>query len=110
MKFRDFMMRPENNRYQYDYQVNEASDITPHDSEMLEPVNAFIPDNAIVNLIMAVYENGDETWYTNNREIANDYFDIEPYPQYAIEQLGYPAGIHGGNNAFAPGFNPPVND
>jgi hypothetical protein len=80
MLLRDFMMRPENNRYQYDYQVNEMSDVTPHDSEMLEPANAYIPDNAIVNVIMAVYENGDETWYTNNREIANDYFELNRIP------------------------------
>jgi hypothetical protein len=51
MLLRDFMMRPENNRYKYDYQVNKTSDVTPVDEEMLEPVNAYIPDNAIVNLI-----------------------------------------------------------
>ena len=44
--------------------MNETGDVTPVDKEMLEPVNAYIPDNAIVNLITAVYETGDETsWY-----------------------------------------------
>jgi hypothetical protein len=44
--------------------VNETGDVTPVDKEMLEPVNAYIPDNAIVNLITAVYKTGDETsWY-----------------------------------------------
>jgi hypothetical protein len=94
MLLRDFMMRPENNRYRYDYQVNETSDVTPLDEETLEPVNAYIPDNAIVNLITAVYETGDDTWYANNREIANDYFADPPYPHYAIDQLGYPDNMN----------------
>ena len=106
----DFMIWPENNRYHYDYQVNETSNVMPHDPEMLEPVNAYIPDNAIVNLIMAVYETGDETWYATNCEIANDYFDDMPYLRYAIEQLGYPDNIGHANNQFAPGFNPPADD
>jgi hypothetical protein len=102
MLLRDFMMRPENNRYHYEYQVNESSDVTPHDEEMLEPANAYIPDISIVNLITAVYETGDENWYANNLEIAADYFGDMPYPRYAIDQLGYPD-----HNQFAPGFNPP---
>ena len=77
---------------------------------MLEPVNAYIPDNVIVNLIKEVYENGNETWYTNNREIANDYFGIEPYPHYAIEPFDGPAVSYGGHNTFPRWCNPPVND
>jgi hypothetical protein len=40
MLFRDFMMHPENNRYGYEYQVNESSDLTPLSKDLLEPVNA----------------------------------------------------------------------
>jgi len=55
-----FMMCPENNRYSYEYQVNKTSDLTPQDPTEFEPANAYIPDNSIVNLITAVYENVDD--------------------------------------------------
>jgi hypothetical protein len=74
---------------QYEYQLNESSDVTPHDEDELESVHAYIPDNAIVNLISAVYETSDETWYANNHYIANDYFANLLYPRYAFEQTAW---------------------
>ena len=110
MLLRDFMMRPENNRYGYEYQVNETSDLTPQDAAALEPANAYIPDNSIVNLITAMYENVDDGWFAHNQETATEYFADAPYPRYAVEQLGYPDAVVPGENQFAAGFNPPIND
>jgi hypothetical protein len=107
MLFRNFMMRPEHNRYGYDYVVNASSDLTPHDEAELEPANAFIPDNSIVNLIDAIYENVDAGWYAHNQEMATEFFGDMPYPLYAIEQLGYPDSTEIGGGQFAPGFNLP---
>jgi len=106
MLFRDFMMRPENNRFGYEYVVDNTSDVTPLSDDMLEPVNAYIPDSSIVNVILAVYENDDKTWYSRNLDIAADYFGDMPYPRYAIDMLGYPDSNAVGTGAFAPGFNP----
>lgn len=106
MLFRDFMMRPENNRFGYEYVVDNTSDVTPLSDDMLEPVNAYIPDSSIVNVILAVYENDDKTWYSRNVDIAADYFGDMPYPRYAIDMLGYPDSNEVGTGAFAPGFNP----
>jgi hypothetical protein len=106
MLFRDFMMRPENNRFGYEYVVDNTSDVTPLSDDMLEPVNAYIPDSSIVNVILAVYENDDKTWYSRNVDIAADYFGDMPYPRYAIDMLGYPDSNAVGTGAFAPGFNP----
>ena len=107
MVLRQFMMKPENNRYSYDYQVNGTSDLTPTNEAMLESVNAYIPDSLVVNIIMAVFETADETWFENNIEIANDYFADQPYPCYAIDQLGFPNHVVPENGGFAAGFNPP---
>jgi hypothetical protein len=104
MVLRQFMMRPENNRYSYEYAVNEASDLTPADEDMLEPVNAYIPDYSIVNIITAVFETADTHWYENNIEIANDYFADQPYPRSAIDQLGFPET----QGAFQRDFIPPA--
>ena len=103
MVLHQFMMRPENNRYLYEYLVNKISDLTPADEEKLEPINALIPNYLIINIIMAMFETANEHWYQNNMEIMNDYFADQLYPHSAIDQLGFPE-THG---AFQPGFNPP---
>ena len=108
MKFREFMMRPEHNRFGYDYLVNEHSDLTPLNPDLLEPVNAYVPDTSIVNIITAIYEIDDDTWYQNNRDVASDFFPDGPFPRYAVEMLGFPGnGDDSDNNPLAPGFNPP---
>jgi hypothetical protein len=62
MLFHDFVMRPENNRFGYDYQVNHQSDLTPLLYEnILEPEYAYIPDSSIVNILMAVYKIYNDT-------------------------------------------------
>jgi hypothetical protein len=95
------------NRFGYEYLVNEHSDLTPLNPTLLEPVNAYIPDTSIVNLITTIYEIDDDTWYANNRDIANDFFADRPYPMmYAVEMLGYPERGNDDNNELAPGFNP----
>jgi len=103
----NFMMHPEHNRYGYEYIVSESSDLTPHNTNELEPANAFIPDNSIVNLIDAIYENVDDGWYAHNEETALEFFGDMPYPRYAIDQLGYPDGNVNDGGQFAAGFNPP---
>jgi hypothetical protein len=109
MLFWEFMRRPEHNRFGYDYLLNEHSDLTPLNPTLLEPVNAYIPDTSIVNIITAIYEIDDDTWYQNNLDIANDFFPDRPFPVYAVaEMLGFPKGGNDDdNNPLAPGFNPP---
>ena len=99
------MMKPENNRYSYEYIINETSNLTPANEHQLEPANAYIPDYLVINIIMAIFETADENWYIDNIEIANDYFADQPYPCSAIDQLGF---LETGG-AFHPGFNPPTN-
>ena len=96
-------MRPENNWYLYEYMVNETSDLTLANEEQLEPINAYVPDYSIVNIIMAVFETTNKHWYRNNMEIPNDYFADQPYPCSAIDQLGF-LETH---SAFQPGLNLP---
>ena len=96
-------MRPENNQYSYEYLVNKTSNLTPADEERLEPINAYIPNYLIINIIMAVFETAKKYWYQNNIKIMNDYFADQPYPHSAIDQLGFPKT----HSAFQPGFNLP---
>ena len=79
-------------------------DLTLANEEQLKPINAYIPDYSIVNIIMAIFETANKNWYTNNVKITNDYFAEEPYPHSAVDQLGFPKT----SGAFHPGFNPPI--
>ena len=101
MILREFMMKPENNWYSYEYIVNETSDLTLANEHQLEPANAYVPDYSVVNIIMAIFETADGNWYIDNIEIANDYFADQPYPHSAIDQLGFPeTGFHPSKNAW----------
>jgi hypothetical protein len=104
--FQTFLMRPENNKYGYQYIVNDASDLTPHRAEDLEPMDHYLQNDMIVNVITNVYENTGINWYANNRECALEFFSGPTFPPYAIEQLGYPNEPLG-QGGIAPGFNPP---
>lgn len=107
-KFRAFLMLPDNNKFGYDYVVNDASDLTPTNPEApLEPLDHYLQDDMIVNIIVNVYENANQTWYNNNTENASDFFTGPTFPQYAIDQLGYPADGIPGQHGIAPGFNMP---
>ena len=99
------MMKPENNRYSYEYIINKTSDLTPANEQQLEPANAYITDYSIVNVIMVIFKTADINWYIDNIEIANDYFADQLYPHSAIDQLGFPET----GGAFHPGFNPLTN-
>ena len=101
---RAFLMLPENNKFGYEYVVNDTLDLTPDNTEALEPMDAYIQDDTIVTIIVNVYEYADQNWYNNNRMNALDFFSGPTFPQYAIDTLGYPPeGI--GQNGIAPGFN-----
>jgi hypothetical protein len=66
MLSRDFMMCPENNRFGYEYQVDQQSDMTPLRENILELVNHH--GGGVRNRCM----------YTNNQDIASDYFADNP--------------------------------
>jgi hypothetical protein len=77
---------------------------TRSNSEDLEPMDYYIQDDMIVNIIDIVYEDTDQSWYDKNRDNALTFFSGPIFPQWAIEKLGYPAeGITRGG--YAAGFN-----
>ena len=88
---RDFMMRSENNKFGHEYLVNEiTSDLTPANGQ-LEVVDNYLLDNAIVHFIHAIYEDVSPSWYSENKELALDYFTPPNFPTVAVTSLGYPA-------------------
>lgn len=101
-KFKAFLNLPENNKFGYDYVVNETSDLTPINTDHLEPLDHYIQDDMILNIISNIYENADQTWYRNNAENALDFFSGPIFPQWAIDQLGYPTEPHHENAAGHP--------
>ena len=101
---REFVMRNEHNRYGYDYQINENSDLTPLTKEALENADNYLPDAIIVNIVLAIYEGTGGTWYEENQEYAESLFTGPTYPEYAVKSLGYPANT-GGDGAFHNHFN-----
>ena len=92
-----FLVRTDNNRFGYAYVVNDESDLTPTLEKDLEPMDHYIHDMLIVNLMCSVLEETGNGWYAANSDNALDFFSGPTFPPYAIEQLGYPAsGINGG--------------
>jgi hypothetical protein len=92
-----FLVRTDNNRFGYAYVVNDESDLTPTLEKDLEPMDHYIHDMLIVNLMCSVLEETGSGWYAANSDSALDFFSGPTFPPYAIEQLGYPAsGINGG--------------
>lgn len=88
---RDFMMRSENNRYGHEYMVDaNVSDLTPTNGE-LEVVDNYLLDNTIVHFINAVYEDVSPSWYSQDEELALQYFTPPDFPTVAVTALGYPA-------------------
>lgn len=63
-------------------------DRTPSDLHNLRKIQDFLQDAEIVGLIKHLYENADVTWAVENPECAKQFF-YEPYPQVAVDQLGY---------------------
>jgi hypothetical protein len=104
-----FLVRSDNNKFGYAYIVDNDSDLTPPVEADLEPMDHYIHDMIIVNLMCSVFEDTGNGWYAANTGSALDFFSGPSFPPYAIEQLGYPtSGINGGG--YANGFNLPVED
>jgi hypothetical protein len=89
---RAFLIRPENNQFDYEYVVNDASDLTPPVEDDLEPMDHFLHDSVIVNLISTVFDDTANGWYAENPDSALDFFSGPTFPAYAVDTLGYPAG------------------
>jgi hypothetical protein len=105
-----YMLRPEINRYNAEYIVNDHSDLT--DENNLESLDHYVLNNDIVETIYGMFENTDPSWYANNRDIANQFFTGPVYPRIAIESLGFPDDVVVDNGGgFNDNFNPaPVGD
>lgn len=82
-----YMLRPENNRYNAEYIVNDNSDLT--DEHNLETVDHYLQDSVIVDTIIGMYEDTDDTWFASNRGLARRFFSGPIYPRIAIETLGF---------------------
>jgi hypothetical protein len=104
-----FLVQPAHNVYNYDYLVNEASDLTPVAEDQLEAMDHYIHDSIIVNLMCCVFVDTGIGWYAENTECALDFFSGPTFPTYAIDQLGYPAGGIDGKG-IAAHLNLPEND
>jgi hypothetical protein len=77
-------------RFGYTYVVNDESDLTPPTEDQLEPMDVYLLDHQIVNLMEAVFDGANSSFYENNQDIANQFFSSPIYPQCAINSLGYP--------------------
>jgi hypothetical protein len=69
-----FLVRTNNNKFGYAYIVNKESDLTPVVHTKLEPMEHYIHDMVIVNLMCRAFEDTGSGWYTANTESALDFF------------------------------------
>ena len=93
---RDIMMHSENNKFGHEYIVDErASDLTPANGQ-LEAVDNYLLDSAIVHFIHAIYEDVSPAWYSQNQELALEYFTPPNFPTVAVTGLGYPLAFNAG--------------
>jgi hypothetical protein len=108
--FQVFIVRTDNTKFGYAYIVNKESNLTLAVDMNLEPMDHYIHDMVIINLMCRVFENTGSGWYyAGNTESALDFFSGSTFPHYAIEQQGYPSfNINGGG--YAPSFNLPIED
>jgi hypothetical protein len=97
-----FLRRPENNRFNYDYIVGETSDLTPVTETELLPMDHVLQNDVIVTIICAVFDDTDGNWYGNNLDTVHDFFTGPTFPDYAINQLGYPSNVTDRNGSNAP--------
>lgn len=87
---RNFCMVPSNNRFSYDYIVDDESDLTPEIDIHRARCDSYLQDFIICNLIKGLYDKVDKEWYTNNEETAHYYWSGPDYPEIALNELGYP--------------------
>ena len=75
-----------------------VSDLTPANEGELEVVDNYLLDNTIIHFIQSAYEEVSPSWYSQDEELALDYFTPPNFPPVAIAGLGYPApGASGGD-------------
>ena len=103
-----FLVHPSRNLFNYQYIVDDASDLTPN-SNALQPMDHFLQDRDIVKLMEETLEDTGIGWYAENSDCALDFFSGPTFPQDAIGRLGYPAGGID-VNGYAATFNHPVRD
>jgi hypothetical protein len=104
-----FLVQTDNNKFGYAYIVNKESNLTPAVDTNLEPMDHYIHDMVIINLMCRVFEDTGSGWYAANTKNALDFFSGPMFPPYAIEKFGYPSfDINGGG--YTPGFNLPIED
>lgn len=92
-KIQDCCMDPKNNRYNYEYVIDERSDLTPSKREDYVTADSYILDYVICNIIEGIYQGVDKNWYSNNKELAQQYWQGPSYPQLACDNFGYPEPI-----------------
>lgn len=83
-------MMPANNKYGYEYIIDDASDLTPDDPEHYVHPDTYLQDSTLINMILGMYEDAGPDWYSRNKEIAKEYWTGPLYPTAACDQLGYP--------------------
>jgi hypothetical protein len=102
-----FLVHPSRNTYNYQYIVDDASDLTPTSDDDLRAMDHFLHDAVIVSLMVKTLEDTGVDWFAENSNCALDFFSGPTFPPEAIGRLGYPAG---GTtvNGFVATFNHPV--
>ena len=98
----EFCAQPENNKYGYDFTVDDNSDLTPAEAGHLENADEYILSDDIVSVVLGMYEKTGLHWYNENKEYADKLLTGPDYHAYAVTTLGYPAG-----GAMHRRFNPP---
>jgi hypothetical protein len=87
---REFCMEPKNNRYNYEYIVDDSSDLTPDNVEDYSRPDAYLQNITIFNIIEGLYADFGTNWYHDNQELAKQYWTPPLYPDIAVNELGYP--------------------
>jgi hypothetical protein len=61
-----FLVWTDNSKFRYAYIVNKESDLTPAVNMNLEPMDDYIHDMVIINLMCRVFEETGNGWYAAN--------------------------------------------
>lgn len=104
---KNFCMTPSNNRFSYEYIIDESSDLTPEKYDHYARCDSYLQDFVICNLVKGLYDDAGPAWYEVNNETARMYWSGPDYPDIACNELGYPrSAVPGGNGkAFASTYN-----
>ena len=66
-------------------------DRTPPTAFALNKVDQFVQDHMVIEIINSIYGNASDVWAMDNPDDAGCFFS-RPYPEIAIQTLGYPLG------------------